>query len=391
MGSYLKTLMEEREALSATIQGYATKAEKESRDLSDQETSEVKQIQERCAKIDEQLSTFAGAQESSARYADLIARIGGPKPEERTSEEPEVTDLATTFIESRTYQDWVGTGSKRSGIVEIPGIDPLEMRAPIKTNALPGSAFMPPNTKLYAAAPTDQRPLTSLVGKVSVSTNVIDWVTYPAAAPLAGVVAEAAAKPEATVSATVVPVSLDTVAHWLQATRQALEDSATLRSFLEGNLSRGVTDKIEALIAAALAAATASIPDASNTDLLAAVRAAIGKVQSAGFTPNAIAMHPDDYATIDVAVMGGTMNGPVMNSGYWGLPVVPVAALTVGTAIVGDFTNGVTLLNRSGVSVYVSDSHGDTFTSNIFTLLAEARAKALVGQPSALCEAKKTP
>jgi len=389
--SYLKTLMEEREALSATIEGYARKAETDNRDLTDPETSEVKRIQERCAQIDDRLSTFAGAQESSVRYADLITRIGGPKPEERTPEAPETTDLAGAFIESRAYQDWARGGMKSSGVVEIPQIDPLEMRAPITTGASPGSAFMPPKPKLYAAAPADQRPLTALVGKVSVQTNVIDWVTYPAAAPLAAVVAEGAPKPEATLAATVTPVSLETVAHWVQASRQALEDSSALRSFIEGNLSRGVADKIEAQIAAAIAAATGTIPDATAADLLSAIRVGIGKVQSAGFQPNAIALNPADYAAIDVQIMGGTLMGATMQSGYWGLPVVAVGALAAGTALVGNFTDGVTLLNRTGVSIYVTDSHADTFTSNIFTLLAEARAKSLVGQPAALCECTATP
>jgi len=392
MSSYLKTLMEEREALSATVEGYARKAETENRDLTDPETSEVKRIQERCAQIDDRLSTFAGAQESSVRYADLISRIGGPKAEERTPDSPESTDIAGAFIESRAYQDWARGGMKSSGTVEIPAISPLEMRAPILTGTSPGSVFMPPKEKHYAAAPQDQRPLTSLVGKVAVSSNVIDWVTYPAAAPLAAVVAEGAAKPEATLTATLTPVSLETVAHYVQASRQALEDSAALRSFIEGNLTRGVADKIEAQIAAAVAAAAASIPDAVDaTSLLGAIRVGIGKVQAAGFTPNAIAMNPTDYAAIDVGVMGGTMNGPVMNQTYWGLPVVPIGALAAGKAIVGNFTDGVTLLTRTGVSLYVSDSHGDTFLSNVFTLLAEARAKSLVGQPSALCECTKSP
>ena len=265
----------------------------------------------------------------------------------------------------------------------------LETRVPIETGALPGSAFMSPPQKLYAAAPMDQRPLTALVGKVQVSGNVVEWVTYPAAAPLAAVVPEGDPKPEATLAATVTPQTLDTIAHWVQASRQALEDSATLRSFIEGNLSRGVMDKIEANIAAAMIAAT--LPTATGADLLGAIRAGIGQVQSAGFTPNAIALNPSDYAALDIQVMGGTLNGPTMLGAYWGLPVVPVGALPAGTATVGNFTDGVTLLNRTGVSLYVSDSHGATFISNVFTLLAEARAKALVGQPSALCECTATP
>jgi HK97 family phage major capsid protein len=214
-------------------------------------------------------------------------------------------------------------------------------------------------------------------------------VTYPAAAPLAGVVAEGEAKPEATLTATVTPYSLETIAHWVQATRQLLEDSAAVRSFIESSLRRGVLDKIEATIAAAIGAAT--LPTATGADLISAIRVGVADVEDAGYTPNAIVLNPQDYAALDIAVMGGTLLGPTVRPSYWGLPVVASSAQTAGTALVGDFTAGVQLLQRTGVSLYISDSHASTFTSNIFTLLAEARVKAIVGQPSAVVECSKTP
>jgi HK97 family phage major capsid protein len=386
---YLQNLMEEREALAQTIQTYATQAEERGTSLTEQETAEVKRIQGRCAEIDAQLTTFGEAQESSRRYADLAAKIGKPRQEERQQEQaPEVTSLADVFLESRGFQDFLA-GARSTGKIEVPGVSPLEMRAPLETGASPGSAFMPAAQKLYAAAPADQRPLTAVVGKIQVSSNVVDWVTYPAAAPLAGKVAEGDPKPEATLSATVTPVSLDTFAHWVQATRQLLEDATAVRSFIEQNLSRGVMDKVEAELAAALIAAT--IPTATDADLLSAIRVGIGEVENAGFTADAIVLNPADYAALDIQVMGGTLNGPTMRPSYWGLPVVPAGAVSVGTAYVGSFADGMTLLNRTGISLYVSDSHGDTFTSNIFTILAEARAKALVGRPEALVECSVTP
>ena len=91
---YLQNLMEEREALAATIETYATQAEDRGTNLTESETAEVKRIQGRCAEIDEQLSTFGTAQESSRRYADLAARIGKPKTEERA---PEASAQLTTL------------------------------------------------------------------------------------------------------------------------------------------------------------------------------------------------------------------------------------------------------------------------------------------------------
>jgi hypothetical protein len=43
---------------------------------------------------------------------------------------------------------------------------------------------------------------------------------------------------------------------------------------------------------------------------------------------------------------------------------------------------------RSAVALYITDSHADTFLSNVFTLLAERRSKTVLVRPLALCEAK---
>jgi hypothetical protein len=57
---------------------------------------------------------------------------------------------------------------------------------------------------------------------------------------------------------------------------------------------------------------------------------------------------------------------------------------------VGDFKTGVTLFYRAGVGVYATDSHAETFTSNVFTILAERRTKAACLNPYALAECSAT-
>jgi HK97 family phage major capsid protein len=73
----------------------------------------------------------------------------------------------------------------------------------------------------------------------------------------------------------------------------------------------------------------------------------------------------------------------------WGLQVVPVPGLT--KAYLGDFSTAVWLLERTGIDVFISDSHADTFTSNIMTILAETRVKPVVVQPEAVTELVVTP
>ena len=106
----------------------------------------------------------------------------------------------------------------------------------------------------------------------------------------------------------------------------------------------------------------------------------------AGFVPNAVLLNPMDWAELDIAQMHESVAGAVRQQSFWGLSIVPSAEQPAGTATVGNFKQGATLFYRSGVGVFATDSHADTFTSNIFTILAERRAKPAITQPDALCE-----
>jgi hypothetical protein len=112
----------------------------------------------------------------------------------------------------------------------------------------------------------------------------------------------------------------------------------------------------------------------------------VGVVQAAGFNPGAVLLNPTDWAEMDVAAMRGTLAGATIRQNYWGLTLIPSIAQPVGTAVVGDFRAALSHYIRSQVAMYITDSHADTFLSNVFTLLAERRAKTVVVRPQALCE-----
>ena len=180
---------------------------------------------------------------------------------------------------------------------------------------------------------------------------------------------------------------LDTLAHWIQITRQALEDATYIRSVIEGKLRRGVTLAIVDQIQAAITAATlpvATVPVGGN--LIDAIRVGVGTVQSNGYNPNAVLLNPADWAALDIAVMGGTLNGPTVGTNFWGLTPIASTLQAAGTATVGDFKSGVVWFDRNVSSVFISDSHADLFIKNTLVILAETRGKAAVPEPNAMCE-----
>jgi HK97 family phage major capsid protein len=332
------------------------------------------------------LEQFNAHNESARSFASLMDRLDTTRERAVAERHPasqalEYTSFGQQFVESDQFRAYNGHG--QSTRFPIEGY--LEMRAAITTAqlAIPHFTWAPVEYQTRA-------PLLEVCGHVMTSSGVVDWVEI-GGDPVAAVVAEGAAKPEAAITATPKTAALDTIAHWVQITRQALDDAPYIRSLIEGKLRRGLLNKAEADMAAAIDASTAVQTATDTVSLLNAIRVGIGKVESAGFNPNAVALNPADYAALDVSVMGTTDTGPVVSTSFWGLRPVAAAAIPAGKAYVGDFAVGATLFDRGVTNVFLSDSHASLFISNILVILAEARLKSAVTDPLALCECTKSP
>lgn len=347
--------------------------------------AEGEQVKARIAelvKLDE--LTAAGAQLDTLITGTATRQAAGAAAAAKLARAEQ--SMGEAFTASRAFTDWNGHGrSERFDLQERPSA--LQTRAPLTTLVDPGKAFVQP-TRITAAQWQRQTPLLDTIGRVQVGANTVEWVTYPQASPLAAVVAEGAQKPEAVLTAQLLTVTLDTIAHYAEASRQLLEDSTAARDFINMELSRGVLDKLESNAADAIT--TASLATVDGTSLLAAIRAGVGQVQAAGFNPSVVLVNPADYADLDIAIMGSTLGGPVIGASFWGLRPVAIGAIPTGTAYVGDLQAAVTLLERTGVSVHITDSHAGNFTKNIFTILAEARAKAVVTRAEAIVKCTVT-
>ena len=63
--------------------------------------------------------------------------------------------------------------------------------------------------------------------------------------------------------------------------------------------------------------------------------------------------------------------------------VVVTSAITVGTALVGAFSDGAAVFRKGGLRVEATNSHGTYFASDITTVRAELRLALGVFRPSA--------
>jgi HK97 family phage major capsid protein len=383
--SYLDRLLDERTSLTGVITGLRDRAAAAERDLEDSERSEIARLQERCSAIDDQLTEHESQASSARAFAQLAQRIEagreaaaatetrGAGGHESTGTAVSAGELVTSSAEFRAY-----TGRGRMDPVEVTDYVTVERRAAITTASLALQPFVWRNE-----LQTPAMPLIDVINTVRVSSGVVEWVEL-GPDPVAAVVAEGAAKPEAALTMTPKTSTLDTIAHWVQITRQALSDAPYMRSLIEGKLRNGLLRKIEADLAALLNAAV--LQSAVDADMSKAIRKGIGLVEAQGYRPNAVLLNPADFATIDINSAVAAAKGPIRTDSFWGLKPVSVPGLTAGSAIVGDFTEGVTLFDRGVADVFVSDSHNDLFIKNILVILAEGRYKSAITDPLALAE-----
>lgn len=361
----------------------AARAMIESKDY-DPESDALKQLEQRATKLDAQIEHLTKTYEAQ-RAADAVdgRLVKAERARERQTTTVQARDSwGEQFVTSDQFRDYRGRGS--SGIVEINAGDIQSRALPTGLTDLTAAGLTLGKTTVDLQPPAPPTPLLDAISKVPVSNNAIEFVSWAKIAGGAAVVPEKGDKPSAEWAPSVTSDTLDTIAVYTQLTRQLIEDMPSVRSYIDGELVRDVILKEEQQAAAALAAAV--LPTATGEDLLAAIRVGIAEVQAAGYSPNAVLMNPADWAALDVAVMSSTLVGPMVRQSFWGVTPIPSPAQPAGTAVVGDFKTAITQWYRSAVALYVTDSHADTFLSNVFTLLAERRALTAVVRPQALVE-----
>lgn len=386
MHKLLKSLVDERNALTGLMTQLADTAADEDRDLTEPEQERMRGWQTRCAVIDSEAAEQNGYLESQRAWAKLQEQLKSAQPDPAPVSQqrsggahistPE-SGWGEQFTRSAAFANYPGHGMGQR--VELAGIFDIDQRAAIDSTwmQVPPYQHTPQLWKMTT-------PLLDAISREKVSTGAIEWYTFPGSYPLAQVVAEGQLKPEANLTPTLHTASLNTYAHFKGITRQALEDIPRVQTIIENALRGGILLKLEADTAAVLAADT-DIEDLPADDMLSGIRVAIGEVQANGYAnPNIILMNPADLANVDIGIMSGTLGGPAVNGSLWGIRTVAVGAVPVGTAYVGDAKAAITLFDRGATSVYLTDSHADYFLRNTLVVLAETRALPAVTEAQAI-------
>ena len=167
----------------------------------------------------------------------------------------------------------------------------------------------------------------------------------------------------------ITPVVAPTIASWIAATRELLDDHAALAALIDGRLRLGLALALDDAIMGTITA-DPDIPAATS------VLAAVGQLAAQGHVPGLVTviLSPDDYA----------VPGQAADFLALGVTVLASAGLRAGTAVVGSLGAGVQLRTVGAAQVMITDSHSAGFTHNELTILSEQRVAHGVSDPWAL-------
>lgn len=387
----LTKLVEERAGLVEYVDTTMAHAADEGRDLVPTELSTLQSTQERMAEIDKMIAPLKAFEDLRASSVQLDQKIS-PARREPVQTRQAFKGFGDLYLGSEEYQS--RGAMARASFPEVQGSTlAMQTRAVLNTGVDPGKSFLPQPQQYTPASPALRTPLLDAVTRVPVTTGSVELLTWGEVTGF-DTVAEGAEKPEVAVVNGSTNVPLETVAGFIQYTRQLAQDAPALRSLLDSGLTRGLLRELEEKLAQVITQATLpTTTGAAGQPMIEVIRAGIAKVYANGFAPDVLMASPATLAALDIYILGlGGSSSTVLGAGIWGLSPVPVVGMT--ETIVADGSAAFALFERTGIEIFTTDSDitgsGATaksaFRQNILTTLAETRAKGAVLNPNAATE-----
>jgi HK97 family phage major capsid protein len=208
-------------------------------------------------------------------------------------------------------------------------------------------------------------------------------------------------KPQSELKFDIVTTSVTTIAHFVIATRQILDDAPMLQSYIDGRLRYGLklVEEDQLLngggtgtdlngIYTQATASTANLAVVSAPSKIDVIRVAMLQASLAEFPPNGVVLYPTDWAGIEMTkdTAGAYIIGNPQDSAQprlWGLPVVATQAMAPDKFLVGAFGMGAQIFDRQDANVAISTEDASNFRQNLVTILAEERLALAVYRPEA--------
>lgn len=240
--------------------------------------------------------------------------------------------------------------------------------------------------------------LRDLFGAEAISGNAYTFFIEDAQEGAPTSVAENGQKPQFNVSYTPETMPLGKVAGWFYETDELLEDAPFMASAIDNRGLRALDNAIETELGTQLLNTSGIQTMTGGVTADAVFKATMDVKAVSNYEADAILINPADYQTLRLAkdgnqqyYGGGYFYGPYGNTeiaqqpGLWGLATVITNAVPAGTAIVGAFRDGGTVVTKAdaGARVEIVTGDHDDRTNNRVTVIVEERLALAVRYPGA--------
>ncbi|MBA3446363.1 MAG: phage major capsid protein [Pseudaminobacter sp.] len=259
------------------------------------------------------------------------------------------------------------------------------------------------STARDATAVLPQRRLTvrDLLPTIRVTDGSVEYPRQTGRTNNAAPVAEGALKPESALAFEMVTTAIRTIAHWIPASRQVLDDAPQLRGIIDLELMYGLKlveesqllngDGTGQNLLGLIPSATAYVAPFTITspNMIDMIGLAILQNALADLPADGVVVHSSDWMRMRLLknadgeyLLGNPATSPARV--LFGLPVVDTPAMTVDKFLVGSFQAAATLYDRWDARIEVSTEHADFFVKNLVAILCEERIGLAVKRPLAL-------
>lgn len=324
--------------------------------------------------------------------------------------------LGEQFVEDEAYKTVAKAGKVPSKTLSV-GVDLKGFLDPrLGQKATFGTAGTSlDSSRIYIPRPVElirQQRLTirDLLPVGETTQNIVYFIKESSFTNAADTVAEEGEKPEATLVLTNTSAQVKKIAVVLKVTEEMYADFPQLRDYINTRMNFMVSQKEEDQLLngngvgnniTGILQTSGIQTQANSADNLAAIHKAKTKIMkptTGGYNPTALVINPTDWELLRLAkdlngqyYGGGPFVGEYGVGNYvlyppvWGLTPVVTTAITAGTALVGDFSNGAQIWQREGMRVESTNSNEDDFNFNRISIRVEERLALTVYAPGAFC------
>lgn len=372
----------------------------------DKLTSQVKEVGEKA--LAEAAKGIDMSTAQKAKTDDLLTKVNElnaqfteieQKAARRGEDQQPEKSMGRKFVETEAFKAFAAQAMPR-GRVDLQEKATITLAA---TDTLGAAGDTVQVTRVPGILAIAQRRMTvrDLITPGSMDGNALEYVKETGFVNNAGMVAEAAVKPESDLKFDLISTTAKVIAHYVKASRQILSDSSQLASLIDQRLRYGLAYREEAqllngdgtgqnllgIIPQATAFAAPFDPAGTETNI-DNIRLAMLQAFLAEYPATGTVMHPSDWARIELLkdttgqyVIGNPRG--TLSPTLWSLPVVATQAITIDKFLVGAFRLGAQVFDRWLARVEVATENEDDFIKNLVTILAEERLALAVYRPEA--------